>query len=83
MAMRRTNPPYYYVPLIVSDGKAHNYYSAERRVLQETKIAININEIQTVTAETLSKAYLVIFIDMNQDRTINNNELWFSRITWK
>ena len=83
MAMRRTFPPDYYIPLIISDGKAHNYYSVDRCSLKETETTVNVNEVLAIHGATISETYLLIFIDKNHDRTISKDELWFAKVTWR
>ena len=83
MAMERTFPPDYYVPLIISNGNAHNYYSDDRRSAKATETTVNINEIYATHGATISATYLIILIDRNQDHTISKDELWFAKITWQ
>lgn len=83
MAMPETSPPSYYIPLIISDGTSHNYYSSDRRVLDDTKITININEIMPLHGATLAETYLMIYVDKNKDRVINIGELWFAKVNWQ
>lgn len=48
MAVPPTELPNNYVPLIVSDGNAHNYYSVERRVSNQTNTLVNINSVMAL-----------------------------------
>ncbi len=82
MAMPNTSPPNFEVPLIISDGNAHNYYFSKRRVNEPTRTIVNVNSVTSTRSGNVSDTYLVIFIDKNQDHAINKDELWFAKVKW-
>ncbi len=82
LIIANTNPPNYDVPLMITDGSAHNYYFSKRRVNEPTKTIVNINSVTSTRSGNVSDTYLVIFIDKNQDHAINKNELWFAKVKW-
>lgn len=82
MAMPRTTPPSYEVPLIISNGSSHNYYVSERRVDEIAKTTVNVNSVISVDGATMSETYLIVHIDKNQDHAISQDELWFAKATW-
>lgn len=82
LILAKTNPPNFEVPLMITDGSAHNYYFSKRRVSEPTKTTVNINSVTSTRIGTVSDTYLVIFIDKNQDHAINKDELWFVKVKW-
>jgi hypothetical protein len=82
LIIAKTNPPNFDVPLMITDGSAHNYYFSKRRVNEPTKTTVNINSVTSTRSGNVSDTYLVVFIDKNQDHAINKDELWFAKVKW-
>jgi hypothetical protein len=82
LAMEPSPAPFHPVPLIISDGFAHNYYSFERREQGKEHVAIHVEGVQTDSDATFDKTNILIIIDKNKNRIFDEGEYWFAKVNW-
>lgn len=69
------------LPMYVSEGDGHNYYSVERRVSSANETTVHINRV--TPASVGERTYLEVLIDANQDGVANQQERWYATATWE
>ena len=69
------------LPMYVSEGDGHNYYSVERRVSSANETTVHINRV--TPANVGEHTYLAVLIDANQDGVANQQERWYATATWE
>ena len=80
MAMAAT-PPAQGMPLVITEGDGHNYYSIERRVTDADSSKVMVNRVEPAIPN--QPIYLEVLIDANQDGIASPQERWYATATWK
>lgn len=83
LAIPYTDNPKSGIPLIITDGLGHNYYSADRRVNETLKTSIYIHRIKQVKIIESEQSLLVIVIDKNKDHIVQDGEIWATWVKWQ
>jgi hypothetical protein len=80
LAMANT-PPARGLPMYVSEGDGHNYYSVERRVSKDGQTIVNINRV--IDASAGQQTHILVLINANQDSIASPQERWYATATWE
>lgn len=80
MAMENTNAKDVGVPMYISDGTGHNYYSIERRYEEGGNAIVNVEKIEPLVENKNGDIYLVFFIDLNSNQEFDLAEVYAARV---
>jgi len=74
-------PPEHGLPMYVSEGDGHNYYSVERRVAKDKQTLVYVNRV--IDAQAGQPTHMLILINLNQDDIASPQERWYATATWE
>ena len=83
LAMPRVADPKTGLPLFISNGSGHNYYSSGRRFSSSEDITIYVKDVKPARAAHSANTYVIVVVDKNRDNNLQDGEAWFSIIHWK
>lgn len=69
------------LPMYVSEGDGHNYYSVERRVAKDKQTLVYVNRV--IDAQAGQPTHMLILINLNQDDIASPQERWYATATWE